>query len=181
VTLARTVPAKTLVLIGLRAAGKSLIGRTLGAQTGLPFVDLDDRTLVLLERPTIADAWRALGEPAFREAESRALRAALAEPVCVLALGGGTPTAPGASDLLRAEARAGRITIVYLHAPPEVLRSRLREGDHARPSLTGAGTLTEIDAVYRARDPLYRELAAHIIDATRAPDAQIDAILRFWK
>lgn len=167
--------------MGLRASGKTTLGPKLAARAGTPFADLDDRTLELLGHPTIADAWRALGEPGFRDAEARALRAALTEPRSVLALGGGTPTAPGAADLLRTNTHAGTITLVYLHAPPDVLRARLREGDASRPSLTGGNMLDEIDAVYRARDPLYRELAGLVVDATTPPAAQIDSIMAFWK
>ena len=169
------------MLLGLRGAGKSTLGPMIGARAGLPFVDLDDRTRESLGHATVADAWRTLGEPAFRDAEVRALRAALNDPVCVLALGGGTPTAPGAADVLRTAARARRITIMYLHAPPDALRARLREGDANRPSLTGQGVLDEINAVYRARDPLYRSLATHIVDATTPIGAQLEAVNRAWK
>lgn len=175
-----TLPPTTLVLLGLRGAGKTTLGPMIASRAGTPFVDLDDRTLLLLGHPTIADAWRDVGEPAFRAAETSSLRAALKDPRSVLALGGGTPTAPGAAELLREAARARTITMVYLHAPPDVLRARVREGDANRPSLTGAGTLEEIDAVYRTRDPLYRELAGRVVDAAMTPEAQIEAIFRVW-
>lgn len=143
-------------------------------------IDLDDRTLAALGYSTIAEAWRTSGEPAFRATESEALAAALAEPPCVVSLGGGTPMAPGADALLRDAANNGRAVLVYLHAPPSVLRARLREGDPSRPSLTGAGMLDEIDAVFAQRDPIYRSLAAHIVDATTTTAAQVDDLARIW-
>lgn len=166
--------------MGLRAAGKSTVGRALAERTGVPVVDLDDRTLRALGFPTIADAWRSAGEPAFRAAESAALAIVLAEPPCVVSLGGGTPMAPGADALLRDAVNAGRAVVVYLHAPPAVLRARLREGDPARPSLTGTGMLDEIDAVYAQRDPIYRALAAHIVDASMPTGTQVDDLARIW-
>ena len=166
--------------MGLRAAGKSTVARAVAARTGAPAIDLDDRTLRALGYPTIADAWRASGEPAFRAAECAALAEALAEPPCVISLGGGTPMAPGADALLRDAASAGRAVMVYLHAPPAVLRARLREGDPSRPALTGAGMLDEIDAVYAQRDPIYRALAADIVDAAMPVEAQVEALEQIW-
>ncbi|QKK09396.1 MAG: hypothetical protein HND58_15340 [Planctomycetota bacterium] len=68
------------------------------------------------------------------------------------------------------------MTIVYLRAQPETLRARLGAADANRPSLTGAGTLGEIDAVFAARDGLYRELATEIIEIDRG--TTIDAARR---
>ncbi len=167
-----------IVLMGLRASGKSTVGALLAGRLGVAFVDLDDRTLQALRRAhpamnfgAVADAWRALGETAFRVAERDALRAALAEGRIVLALGGGTPTAPGAPALLEAAKRAGA-EIFYLRAEPALLRQRLAASGEAasRPSLTGRGTLEEIEEVFAARDPLYRSLRTVEIDAGAAPE-----------
>lgn len=172
------------MLIGLRASGKTTVGALLARDLGLPFVDLDALTLEALNAAragaapsaTIADAWRRWGEPAFRHAESVALERALREPRAVVALGGGTPTAPGAADALRAARRSGGALICYLRAEPSVLRARLSRAvvagaDAQRPSLTGAGAIEEVDAVFAARDPLYRALADAIVDASGAPEA----------
>ena len=163
------VTPPTLVLIGLRGSGKSTIGRIVADAAGLPFADLDDRTPALLDARDAADAINTQGLRAFRDAEFTALGSEL-EPSCsfqrVLALGGGTPTAPGAADLLMKERDDGRILIVYLHASPSVLRDRLRGTETAsRPSLTGADMLDEIETVYLQRDALYRTLADHTLEA----------------
>ncbi len=159
-------PGPNIVLIGLRGSGKSTLGRALADRLGLPFVDLDDVTPQLLGRASVADAWRHDGELAFRRAEARALEQELTLRGRVLALGGGTPTAPRAADLLREHALAGRAVIVYLRAPAPALRRRLEAtGPGAgRPSLTGAGPLDEIAAVLAARDPLYASLAGLVVE-----------------
>jgi len=154
--------------MGLRGSGKSTLGRGVAADLGLPFVDLDDVTTGLLGEGTLPELWARLGEAAFREAEVRALReqlqAAAASPR-VVALGGGTPTAPGAAELLRQAGSRGRIVVVYLRGEPAVLRERLAETNiSGRPSLTGAGTLAEIEQVFAARDPLYARLASHTLE-----------------
>lgn len=151
--------------MGLRGSGKSTVGRALARARGAPFVDLDDLTAAALHAATPGEAFRASGEAAFREAEARALGVVFGRSPCVIALGGGTPTAPGAADLLRA-ARAGRMAfIVYLRASAAALRARLAHDDPAaRPSLTGRGTLEEIEQVAAARGPLYASLADLTID-----------------
>lgn len=184
-----------IVLLGLRASGKSTIGAMVAERIGAALIDLDDRTLAALRRAhgplagaTVAAAWAALGEPAFREAEARALDEALREPPAVIALGGGTPLAPGAERALRAARDAGRAVLLYLRADAPTLRVRMA-GDAAsrggagaaRPSLTGRGALEEIEDVLAHRDPIYAALAQQTIDAGGSPEscaAEIVEIVR---
>lgn len=162
-------PAASLVLIGLRASGKSTVGRRVAARLSRTFVDLDDRTPALLGVGSAADAINLHGLGAFRDAERAALEEALAECAgapAVLALGGGTPTAPGATKLMRDAQSRGVIRVVYLHATPGVLRDRLSATDTTtRPSLTGADLLDEVETIYLQRDPLYRGLADAVLES----------------
>lgn len=169
----------TIVLVGLRGSGKSTIARLLAKRLGLISVDLDDRTPGFAGQPTVAAVFANLGEPAFRQAEARALRQALAEPGIVLALGGGTPTAPGAADLLRDAQSRNEADIVYLRAAPEVLAARLLAADNAhRPALTALDHAAEIAAIFAARDPLYSSLARVIIEVgPLAPDLAADRVM----
>jgi len=151
--------------MGLRGCGKTTAGRLLAARLKRPFVDLDDVTPGELGCRSVADAWTKHGESAFRHAEVMALTRVLSRDGQVIALGGGTPTAPGAPNLLEHVGDSGRATIVYLRAPAEVLRQRLVTANNAhRPSLTGLGGLEEIEGVMAVRDPIYRELAQHVIE-----------------
>ncbi|MGH7132480.1 MAG: shikimate kinase [Phycisphaerales bacterium] len=178
-------PTHALILMGLRCSGKTTIGRLAAERLGIPFVDLDDETAALLAEPTPGDALRRRGEPAFRAAETAALldqlqRITLAGPI-VLALGGGTPTAAEAPEVLRFAAEKCRCRLVYLHASPLALRSRLEKADaSARPSLTAAGVLDEVAALYDARDPLYRSLAQHTFEAGASTPQQLADDLTAW-
>ncbi len=158
-----------LVLIGLRGSGKTTIGRLVAQRLGRPFIDLDDETARALGGTSVGEAFTKHGEAAFRKAEARALAIGLKADARVIALGGGTPTAPGAADLLRRERDAGRAIIVYLAAEAGTLRERLRQTDMTkRPSLTGADPLAEIEAVLGKRDPLFRELADEVMETNGA-------------
>jgi shikimate kinase len=170
-----------IILIGLRASGKTTIARQLAEQLDRPCVDLDDRVRDALGTPTIQHAWESVGEPGFRDAEAAALTQALAESPSILALGGGTPSAPGASDALRLAQQQGNAIVFYLCAPPDVLRQRLNtsvgSSDPQRPSLTGKGLLEELDDVFDQRDPLYRALADCVLDATQPTHSITQQIL----
>ena len=172
-----------LVLIGLRASGKSTLGVQLAARTGRAFLDLDERTRLDLGAHTVREAFEERGQAAFRAAEARALRAVIGEvnrgSPGIIALGGGTPTAPGAEALLRAWQREGA-TLVYLRAPAAVLAKRLRAALGDRPSLTGADPIDEIEAVLAQRDALYMALADAVVDASVNRDEAVDAVLRAW-
>lgn len=157
--------APTIILIGLRGSGKTTLGREFALESARDFIDLDDVTPRFAGCRTVTEAWHRHGEEGFRTAEARALVDALRNQGIVLALGGGTPTAPGARDMLVERQRTARAVIVYLRAGADTLRRRLSNADNAhRPSLTGAGILEEIDAVFERRDPLYLALADEVVE-----------------
>ncbi|MBL8761929.1 MAG: shikimate kinase [Phycisphaerae bacterium] len=155
-------------LLGLRGSGKSTLGRALASRLRVLFVDLDDVTASLLKCATPAEALNKHGHAAFRSAEVRALLSPGVARAKVVALGGGTPTAPGAPEALR----KGAATLVYLRATPATLRTRLERTDlSSRPSLTGSDVLAEIEAVFERRDPIYLALADEVIEVDSLDEA----------
>ena len=113
------MPPGHVILIGLRGSGKTTVGRLLAARNCREFVDLDTLTPKVLACNTVAEAWNRHGEHAFRRAELTSLQTALATIApCILSLGGGTPTAQGAADLL-IQAKSGGARIIYLRATPD--------------------------------------------------------------
>jgi shikimate kinase len=174
-----------IVLMGLRGSGKSTLGRRLAERLGRRFVDLDDRTGAALGAASAGEALRTHGEPAFRAGETDALRAALDEPGIVLALGGGTPTAPGAAELLRERAAGGGgVRVLYLRASVETLASRLTAaaaaGGPDRPALVGEDPVSEIAVLFERRDPLYRELASAVLHLDGVSEDAALAMAAAW-
>lgn len=165
-----------VILIGLRGSGKTTVGRVLASRTGRQAVDLDTLTPGILGAETVAEAWATHGEPAFRAAEVTSLRAALTtDSPAILSLGGGTPTAPGAVDLLN-HARSTGAHVIYLHASPTELSARLLASDNShRPSLTGrpSTSIEEVTQIYEVRDELYRSLANLVVEVDGRSTQQV--------
>lgn len=110
--------------------------------------------------------FRSVGEPAFRAAECAALEHVLASASpsgTVIALGGGTPTAPQARALLESARAAGTVRIILLEAPPETLGARLTNNPGDRPLLAGASFAEEALLLSEARLPMYRTLADAVV------------------
>ena len=166
-----------LVLIGLRGAGKSTAGRATADLLARPFIDLDDRTAAVCGMDATT-CFSVRGETAWREAEATALHAALNDPTpSIIALGGGTPTAPGAADLLQAARDHHHIRIAWLDAPLEVLVDRIGH-DPARPPLTDLDPLAEMRTIDAQRRPIFQPLADATIDvATATPVFTIGSLI----
>jgi len=167
-----------LILIGLRGSGKTTAGRAAADLLSRPFVDLDDVTRKVCGM-TASTCFETAGEATWRAAECAALERTLASKVpSVMALGGGTPTAPGAFELLEAAQAGGRARIVRLHAPANQLIARIEDCPD-RPSLTALDPLDEMTAIEKARGPLLARLATTAIDTSdRSIEQVAEAVCR---
>jgi shikimate kinase len=147
-----------LSLIGYRGAGKSSVGREVAKLTDRQFIDLDD---------SIADAtgksasdYFAANPDAFRDLEQRLLASVVASnPGSVIATGGGAALRVENRGVLRAHGM-----VVWLRTPPATLAERLRDDLNQRPTLTGRGTIEEIEEVLAARIPIYAECCHAAVD-----------------
>jgi shikimate kinase len=140
-----------VVLIGMRASGKTQCGRELARRLGRPFLDLDEELARLAGR----DADEVLaqrGEPAFRELEARVLSEASARRGHVIATGGGAVLH---GPLFEALARTG--TVVYLEASVDELRRRAAA--RPRPALKALPLQAEVEALLNERAVLYEGFA----------------------
>ena len=170
-----------IIFIGLRASGKTTQARALARFLGVDANDLDDRTRDALACPTAAPesvgtAFTRVGEAQFRVAESAELRRALAQPAQVMALGGGTPMAPGARAMLDEARQTRRALIIFLDPPLELLAQRLMRDEGERPSLTGLGVVGEIEVIANLRRPLYAALADLVLREEVSVEALVSMV-----
>jgi len=155
-----------VVLIGPRAAGKTTLGKALAARLAWPFRDGDEELARAVGEPAGAHLAR-VGERAFRAVEEQTTLELLAEmarrPPQVLALGGGAVLSATVQERLA----SGPMTVVLVVAEPETLARRIAASPILRPSLTELPPIAEVEAVSRARMPVYERLARLVVDTTR--------------
>ena len=144
-----------IVLIGLRCAGKSSVGRLLAKELKLDFVDLDEEiSLHEGSGRSAGELLEQLGEEPFRDLESVALARALSRSDLVLAAGGGALEREENRSLLRGHAR-----VVWLDAPDaELLKRRALDGT-LRPLLVGEDSAEELSLLGPSRRRIFEELA----------------------
>ncbi|AJD46766.1 shikimate kinase [Isoalcanivorax pacificus W11-5] len=145
-----------IYLVGPMGAGKSTLGRYLGQQLGRPFHDSDK---VIVDRTGADIPWifDMEGEEGFRRREEEIIEELTRLPEIVMATGGGA--------VLREANRRHlheRGVVFYLWTPVEVQLARTRH-DRNRPLLQTADPERVLRELMAVRDPLYREVAHHII------------------
>ena len=149
--------ATNVFLVGPMGAGKSTIGRHLARVLGQRFVDAD-REIEARTGASISLIFDLEGEAGFRRRESAVIAELAASDGLVVATGGGAVLDPANRAALRQ-----RGTVVYLHAPLEVLVRRTHR-DRDRPLLQTADPQASLERIVRDRDPLYREVADLVIE-----------------
>ena len=159
-----------VALVGLPGAGKSAVGRRLGARLDLPFVDTDH---VVEQRIgcSIRDYFDREGETAFRDLEQTVIADLASQAHGVLATGGGAVLREANRRQLR-----DHFHVIYLRSSPEDLFRRLRH-DVKRPLLQVADPLGRLRELHDARDPLYRETAHDVVDTGRPSIAMLVNII----
>ena len=146
-----------VVLVGFMGAGKSSVGRLLARRLGRCFVETDDMITARVGR-SIPEIFAERGEAEFRALEEEAVRLLALKSGDVIATGGGLPCREGRPAALRAVG-----TVVWLRGDFDTMYERARRAGE-RPMLAGRDR-DEIEALYRAREPYYRQ-ADLTIDTT---------------
>jgi len=146
----RFVPRRTIVLVGLMGAGKSKIGRRLAARLDLPFFD-SDHEIEVAAGESIEEIFANRGEQVFREGERRVIARLLAQPVHVLATGGGAFL----DESTRATIERRGVSL-WLRADLDVLVSRVSRRNN-RPLLKGGDVRAVLGELIERRYPVYRE------------------------
>lgn len=167
-------PGPPLVLLGGRGAGKTTVGRALARRLGRPFLDGDEEVLRVTGRSSAA--WiTGEGLRAFRGVEEQVGLRALAREGAVVAPGGGAVESRRVGAAWRTHARC-----VLLDVSPEVAAERVARDPGDRPPLVAGGPEAEAKALFARRDPVWRALAHHVVDAARDVEDIVEDVRRWW-
>lgn len=156
---ASTPARRSIVLIGMRGAGKSTVGEAMAAHLAFELCDLD-RAIEVDAGQTVSDIVRSEGWTGFRERELAALRTALGSAQSrVVACGGGIVETPAARELLQAFAQSGG-DVVYVKRPIDDIVTYLCH-DTTRPnwSTTAKSAEAEIREVFARREPFFESVS----------------------
>jgi shikimate kinase len=151
-----------IVLIGYRGSGKSTVGKRLASRMQRRFVDTDD--LIESKEGQISDIVKSHGWNYFRAMERRMIEEISKEDNLIIALGGGAVLD---SDNIANVERNG--LIIWLKADQEVLRKRMNQDPRtlaSRPTLTGKGTIEELEEIMDFRNPFYEKAATIQLDTS---------------
>lgn len=162
-------PPRTIVLVGLMGAGKTVVGRRLAHRLGIPFIDADAE-IETAAGCTISDFFSRFGEAAFREGEAKVIARLLEGPVCVLATGGG---AFMNADTRAAIAAAG--ISVWLKADLDMLVRRTAGRGH-RPLLAKGDPRAILAGLMEVRYPVYADADITVTLRDEGPDATCDRV-----
>jgi shikimate kinase len=153
-------------------AGKTTIGKYLAQHLKLRFADTDTE----IEARTGADIpwiFDVEGESGFRDREQQVVEEMTQWDGVVLATGGGVVLRPE-----NRRALAGRGFVVYLYATVDEQVRRTRR-DKRRPLLQSGDQEQTLRTLMAERDPLYREIADHIIETdTCSPKTVAQRLVR---
>ena len=171
-------PASNLVLVGPMGAGKTSLGRQLARRLGLAFVDADAQ-LEEQAGVSVSTLFELEGEAGFRAREQALLLDLLQGQGRLLATGGGAVLSEATRQAMRE-----RAFVVWLQVDVEQQLVRLAR-DHTRPLLAQGDRRQTHEALARARDPLYAEVAdlafaAEARDAATAARRLAQQLDRHW-
>ncbi len=166
----------SVYFVGMRASGKSTLGREVAKALQLPFIDTD-AVITGQTGESIASIVENRGWNFFRRLEAEIL-AQVAGEQAVVATGGGMVLAPKNRSVMK---KTG--VVFYLMATTLTLVNRLIKDmtPAMRPPLTEMPLTEEISKIRQERDPFYLEIAHFILHAEHPLEVLVPDVLEKMK
>jgi XRE family aerobic/anaerobic benzoate catabolism transcriptional regulator len=163
--------ARRIVLIGLRGAGKSSLGRTLAERFGVPFLEMSKE----VERAYGGEMGLLIelgGQSALRRYEHSAWEAIIARhESAVIATPGGVAADPELFDRLLGTAHS-----IWLEASPEDHMARVMAQGDFRPMASNRGAMDDLKAILRARGDEYARADARLDTSAQNFERTVDRL-----
>lgn len=157
-----------IVLVGVPGAGKSTVGKQLAKNLEREFFDSDHEIESRLGK-SVSDIFTEDGEATFRKIEAETISDLLTRNNVVISLGGGSLV----NDRTRELVKQHQVIWLQVNLSGAVARVGLNRN---RPLLLGnvRGQLADL---MQAREPLYREVASHVVETTEMTASQVVAAI----
>jgi len=147
---------RSIVLVGLMGAGKTVIGRMLARRLKLPFVDADHE-IEEAAGMSVKDIFAEHGEAYFRDGERKVIKRIMDNGPQVLATGGGA-----IMNKQTREAISQRGITLWLKADLKVLMERVSRRN-TRPLLQTSDPQAIMKKLLDERYPIYGQSDVHVI------------------
>lgn len=153
---------RRVALIGLRGAGKSILGHMLAEELAVPFIELT-REIERVAGCSLAEIQNLLGQSAYRRYERRALEEIVKlYPDAVIATPGGIVSDPATFNLLLSEC----LTVWLKASPTEHMQRVVTQGD-LRPMAGNHEAMDDLKRILESRSPLYGKAEITFDTSTR--------------
>lgn len=157
---------KSIILIGMMGAGKSVVGSCLQRRTKLTLLDTDEIVASTFGM-SIREIFAKHGEHKFRKAEAEALSSLGTTEQAIIVTGGGIVMSEKNIDLLN---RLG--VVVWLDGDEKTLFERASRSGN-RPLLQSENPRKVFAQILRARRPLYANIADLHLDTSVFTDEEV--------
>lgn len=161
---------RSLVLVGMMGAGKTVTGRRVAAQLGVDFLD-SDCAIETAAGMSIPDIFERYGEAHFRERENRVVERLIWGGPRVVATGGGAFIHPATRATIK-----DRAVSVWIKAEFEVLMRRVRKRSN-RPLLRTADPEATLQRLIAERYPIYAEADLTVMSRDGPHDHVVEEML----
>lgn len=161
---------RSIAVVGMMGAGKTVIGRRVAARLGLDFVDTDHE-IESAACLTIPEIFERHGEAYFRDRECRVVSRLIGDGPRVVATGGGAFIHASTRSALR----SGAVT-VWLKAEFDVLMRRVRKRSN-RPLLHTLDPETTMKRLIAERYPIYAEADVTVLSRDGAQEHVAEEVL----
>ncbi len=156
-----------IALVGLRGAGKTMLGRNAAQALGVPCIEID-REIERASSMDLPEIFAVHGEAVYRRLEHESLDAVISSvPRAVITTGGGIVLSPDTYKKL-----LDTCFVVWVTASEEQLAARAKSDLGLSSQSLTPRAREELVRAMRAREPLYRRADA-VIDTTGKSNEQV--------
>lgn len=163
--------ARRICLVGLRGAGKSTLGRRLGEELGLPFVELNHGIEEQAGMP-VAEVMALYGQEGYRKLEAQTVQRIIAtHDALVLAVAGGIVAEPDTYNTL-----LSHFHTVWLRASPVEHMERVRAQGDERPMAGNPEAMEQLRSILTSREALYGKAEAQLDTSGQSVETSLEQL-----